>query len=36
MTVREAAHLLLERDPIAASAAEVTNRTVMATARRWS
>jgi hypothetical protein len=32
MTVREAAHLLLERDPIAASAAEVTNRTVMATA----
>lgn len=32
MTVRQAAHLLLARDPVPASAAEVTNRTVMATA----
>jgi hypothetical protein len=29
MSVREAALLLLERDPVAATAAEVTNRTVM-------
>ena len=32
MTVREAASALLENDPVAAAAAEITNRTVMETA----